>query len=391
VTPVGDAGLRPPDQTGDGHDGSARRGTQEAAAARIPGVNRPSRSAIARRLRWPAIVGLAALGLGLATYAALGDSSRAPSPGEGREQAVEFEEDVDAEHEVVGDPFEDRSLYVDPDTPALRQANDWREVRPTDAAVMDRIGASPAAAWFGRGSGQVGRDVDRHVSAAEAADALPVLVAYNIPQRDCGQHSGGGAATSDAYRTWIAEFARGIGDRPAVVILEPDAIAHLSCLSEADQMTRLALLSEAVTTLEARPGVSVYVDAGNPGWIPADEMADRLVAAGVDRARGFALNVSNYHSTDFSVGYARELSDRLGGKRAVIDTSRNGVGSNGEWCNATGRALGPAPTTDTADPVVDAYLWVKAPGESDGTCNDGPSAGAWWPEYALDLAERAAY
>jgi endoglucanase len=120
-------------------------------------------------------------------------------------------------------------------------------------------------------------------------------------------------------------------------------------------------------------------------------MADLLVAAGVDRARGLALNVSNYHSTELSVGYAQELSDRLGGKSAVIDTSRSGAGSNGEWCNAMGRALGPPPSHDAADPAVDAYLWVKTPGESDGECNGGPSAGEWWPEYALDLAARAAY
>jgi endoglucanase len=35
---------------------------------------------------------------------------------------------------------------------------------------------------------------------------------------------------------------------------------------------------------------------------------------------------------------------------------------------------------------VDAYLWVKQPGASDGTCRAGaPPAGHWWPEYALQL------
>jgi endoglucanase len=82
---------------------------------------------------------------------------------------------------VVGDPFEGRSLYVDPDNPASRQADAWRASRPSDAAAMDRIGENPLARWFGRSSGQVGRDVDRYVSAAEDAGALPVLVAYNIP------------------------------------------------------------------------------------------------------------------------------------------------------------------------------------------------------------------
>ncbi len=289
------------------------------------------------------------------------------------------------------DPFEGRSLFVTPDNPARRQAAAWRSTRPADAAVMDRLGATPTAKWFGGSAAEVAAAVDSHVSAARAANTLPVLVAYNIPQRDCGQFSAGGSNSPDGYRAWVAELARGIGDRPASVILEPDAIAGIDCLSEADQTTRLALLSEAVTTLEARPGVSVYIDAGNPGWTPADQMAARLASAGINRASGFVVNTSNYHATDISVRYARDLSARVGGKHAIIDTSRNGLGSNGEWCNPSGRALGSSPTAATADPVVDAYVWIKTPGESDGACNGGPSAGAWWPDYALGLAARAQF
>jgi endoglucanase len=48
-------------------------------------------------------------------------------------------------------------------------------------------------------------------------------------------------------------------------------------------------------------------------------------------------------------------------------------------------------TPSTGDPLADAFLWIKAPGESDGTCNGGPSAGTWWPDYALGLAQRAAF
>ncbi|MEW2037650.1 glycoside hydrolase family 6 protein, partial [Streptomyces sp. NPDC005534] len=48
---------------------------------------------------------------------------------------------------------------------------------------------------------------------------------------------------------------------------------------------------------------------------------------------------------------------------------------------------GENPTTKTADPLVDAYLWIKRPGESDGTCKGGPKAGEWWADYALRLAK----
>ncbi|MFE3685237.1 endoglucanase, partial [Streptomyces sp. NPDC059095] len=36
-------------------------------------------------------------------------------------------------------------------------------------------------------------------------------------------------------------------------------------------------------------------------------------------------------------------------------------------------------------------VWIMRPGDSDGPCRGGPSAGTWWPEYALGLAKRARY
>ncbi len=139
-------------------------------------------------------------------------------------------------------------------------------------------------------------------------------------------------------------------------------------------------------------GVTVYLDAGNAGWHGAAEMATMLRAAGVDRARGFALNVSNFHDTSEERGYGDAISAALGGTvHFVIDTSRNGLGpAPGDvWCNPPGRALGARPSATTGDPLADAYLWIKIPGESDGTCNGGPGAGQWWLDYAIGLATRA--
>lgn len=73
----------------------------------------------------------------------------------------------------------------------------------------------------------------------------------------------------------------------------------------------------------------------------------------------------------------------------MIDTSRNGLGATNELFNPPGRALGSPPGVRTGHAQVDAFLWVKNPGESDGTANGGPVAGQWWAEYALGLAERA--
>jgi endoglucanase len=288
-------------------------------------------------------------------------------------------------------PLAAAKLYVDPFSSARRQVEAWASTRPAEAAEMEKIASRSHADWFGGWSGDISTAVNQRVTTITSAGALPVLVAYNIPQRDCGGYSAGGVSSATAYRSWIAAFAAGIGDRPAVVILEPDALAAMDCLSIADQGARVALLKDAVDVLEARPNVSVYLDAGHSRWRSVTDMAARLTNAGVGRAQGFSLNVSNYNATSDEVSYARSLSSRLGGKHGVIDTSRNGLGPSpdGQWCNAPGRALGPAPGSSTVDASIDAYLWIKRPGESDGTCNGGPPAGAWWPDYALGLAQRA--
>jgi hypothetical protein len=290
-------------------------------------------------------------------------------------------------------PMAGARWYVDPYSNAKRQADAWRQSRPADAAAMDKIATQSQADWFGDWSGDVRSAVASRVSTISAAGAVPVLVAYNIPQRDCGSLSGGGANSPDGYRSWIRSLAAGIGSRRAVVILEPDALAGLDCLSAADRQTRYALLRDAVSVLSSYPGVYVYLDAGNSRWHSASETASRLALAGVDVAQGFSLNVSNYLTTSSEAGYGDQVSALAGGTHFVVDTSRNGLGpsADGQWCNAPGRALGTRPTAATGHAVTDAYLWIKRPGESDGTCNGGPVAGAWWADYALGLAQRAAY
>ena len=254
---------------------------------------------------------------------------------------------------------------------------------------MDRIAARPTASWLGDWNPDPRVAVDAKVSQAAANGQLPVLVAYAVPHRDCAGHSGGGLAEAN-YRGWIRSLAAGIGHRPAAVILEPDALAQLDCLDAASRQGRLDLLRDAVSVLSGLPATAVYLDAGHSAWHPASVMAERLQAAGVVRARGFSVNVSNFMPTGSEVSYGEAISARLGGSHFVVDTSRNGRGSDGTWCNPTGRGLGTAPTAIAHGAALDAHLWIKYPGESDGPCNGGPPAGQWWPEYALGLAGRAA-
>lgn len=279
-------------------------------------------------------------------------------------------------------------LFVSPSSPAAKQAETWQKSRPGDAAYMRYLASQPMATWIGDWSNPR-RDVGNAVEKAASTGAVPVLVAYNIPNRDCGSYSAGGAADARKYGEWIRAFADGLDGRKALVVLEPDAVAGGDCLSAASRESRYGMLRDAVKTLKDA-GAFVYLDAGHPRWVKAPEMADRLRKAGIDAADGFALNVSNFVSTNDNIVFGEDLSRRVGGKHYVIDTSRNGVAStNGQWCNPAGQALGTPPTTQTGRERVDAFLWIKHPGESDGTCNGGPRAGEWWADYALGLAQRA--
>ena len=286
-------------------------------------------------------------------------------------------------------PFAGRTLYVQPTSPI-------RGLSTRQRGLIAKINDEPQAVWFGSGvsTGALAGQVAEVTTRAATSHALPVLVAYNIPVRDCGHYSYGGANGGAAYLAWIRQFALGLGDRPAAVILEPDALAAMSCLTSQQRQQRYALLSAAVKILRHQSGTSVYLDAGNALWTPARVIVQRLRWAGIADANGFSLNVANFDDTTNEENYGKAISAQLDGEHFVIDTSRNGRGAppGNAWCNPPGRALGTPPTTSTGDPHTDALLWIKHPGFSDGSCGRGePAAGSFWPPYAAELAQRATW
>jgi endoglucanase len=285
-------------------------------------------------------------------------------------------------------------LYVQRNTDASRaQARLLAEGKTANAQLLGRITGRPQAVWLGDWNGSdPSADVVAVVNAARSQAQMPVFVAYNIPGRDCGGYSAGGASSVDAYRRWIDGLASALGSWPAAVIVEPDAIPQLGGFTADQQAHTLALLRYAVQTLAGRPHTAVYLDAGHSCWQPASFIAQRLTAAGVSQGRGFSLNVSNFNRTADELAYGKQVSELTDGAHFVIDTSRNGQGPTPDhaWCNPAGRGLGTPPTTATGDTLADAFLWVKTPGQSDGACNGGPPAGQWWLDYALALAANAA-
>jgi endoglucanase len=293
-------------------------------------------------------------------------------------------------------------LWLDPEghgPTAVRQAE--AEGADAEAAALAPLAEQPTATWVAD-PGNPYLEVERLSLAAAAAGELPVLVAYHVPQRDCGSNSAGGAADRDEYLSWIGSFAAALADRPAVVVLEPDAIPQsIAGCDGLDPAARHEALRQAVAILDRQPEVRVYLDAGDAsGTTDLPVLADALRASNVDQADGFALNVSDFETTEASADLGSALSEELevgapaGTPSAhfLIDTSRNGAGppegaGGGEdrWCNPPGRRLGDPPTTSPDLPRVDALVWVQQPGNSDGTCNGGPPAGQWWPEAAAEL------
>ncbi len=373
-----------------------------------------------------------------------------------------------------GQALSGNSIFVDPQSSTAQASEKLDGQSRQDARLLAGFAS---AVWFAYGAPDLveakARDL---VGRAAAAKQVPVLVAYNIPYRDCALYSAGGAADSSAYLAWIHGLAAGIGAHEAIVILEPDGLGVIpwhrtldgtveNCQPEGQDGraadARYEQLRGAVAILSALPNVRVYLDGTGSSWLAPGEIASRLIRADVARTAGFFLNVSNFESDARIIPYARWVSDCIalvtrGGldpkdcpsqyypavfadvatwhrtdmaydrlfetagltrdpasqKHAVIDTSRNGGGSwappagkyrDAEvWCNPPGRGLGRRPTLISESPYVDAFLWIKIPGESDGQCHRGsggpadpergltaPPAGAWFAEQARELIQFA--
>jgi endoglucanase len=406
-------------------------------------------------------------------------------------------------------PANTRFFVPVPPNGAVQQVESLLQQRQLkNALLISAMETVPQAVWLTSGTpSQVSATLTSALRQASFERAVPVLVLYNIPGRDCGSYSAGGAQNTADYETWIDAVTTAIGNQKVVIVLEPDALADLpsDCGYDPTQVNipqatadRYTQINYAVTKLESGSQTLVYLDAGNSHWQAVPVMAARLAQAGIQQAQGFFTNVSNYNLNNYETKYDTWVSECIafannpdnGGWRLgnysycasqyysplgtvdpdniatwgytdqwfqqnmgtavptthfLIDTSRNGQGrldasvyaaapynqpasviqtlSNGSWCNPPARGLGIHPTANTGISLLDAYLWVKTPGQSDGACDaaggvrawdytnytqagwpadtagqaifdplwglDDPIAGAWFPQQALDLAQRA--
>lgn len=263
----------------------------------------------------------------------------------------------------------DYSVQMDPAYSANLMAAEAYVPEAKRQALRNLI-ETPVAVWLA--TDDAAQTVREVLNRSAANRSVPVFVAYNIPHRDDGGHSQGGSDSVTSYINWISGISDVIGQDNAVVVLEPDALAHMPDLVDVDATERVSMLASALKVLAANPNTAVYLDAGNSTWrSPQDTAAllQRISAENVD-VPGIALNVANYRPEAETGQYGLDVQKAYGSDLFVlVDNSRNGVdGAGSEWCNPQTQTLGVISDRvfDPAAKIEEVY--VKVPGESDGQC-----------------------
>ena len=273
-------------------------------------------------------------------------------------------------------------LYVQPDSEAAVAA---KTLSGTEKTVARYIAKRPVAVWLGDWfDGKVLVEyVKRNLAAAKKQQKTPVFVTYALPGRDCGGHSAGGFDV-DHYLVWNRLLAKTLKGSNAVVLVEPDSLSTFNACPVGTDQFRIPLINR-VSTILSKAKITFYLDGGLSMANDPALTASWLNGAGITKARGFFTNVANYRTSVDEKNYANVVSSLTGNSHYVIDVGRNGTGYHGDWCNGPGAGLGADPKVSSGSTKLDAYLWVKTPGASDGTCNGGPAAGQWFPAYAVAL------
>ncbi|KAH1496016.1 hypothetical protein LV164_002303 [Aspergillus fumigatus] len=354
-----------------------------------------------------------------------------------------------------GNPFSGYQLYANPyyssEVHTLAMPSLPSSLQPKASAVAE----VPSFVWLDVAAkvptmGTYLADIQAKNKAGANPPIAGIFVVYDLPDRDCaalasnGEYSiaNNGVANYKAYIDAIRAQLVKYSDVHTILVIEPDSLANLvtnlnvaKCANA--QSAYLECVDYALKQLNL-PNVAMYLDAGHAGWLgwpanlgPAATLFAKVYTdAGSPAAvRGLATNVANYNAWSLSTcpsytqgdpncdekKYINAMAPLL--KEAgfdahfIMDTSRNGVQPTkqnawGDWCNVIGTGFGVRPSTNTGDPLQDAFVWIKPGGESDGTSNStsprydahcgysdalqpAPEAGTWFQAYFEQLLTNA--
>ncbi|KAF9467387.1 putative cellulose 1,4-beta-cellobiosidase II precursor [Collybia nuda] len=271
------------------------------------------------------------------------------------------------------------------------------------------------------------------------------LVVYNLPDRDCSAKASSGELEyanggEEKYKSFIHQVRQRLAAFPdirIVIQLETDAIGNMvtglsvpKCANAAPAQKRS--YAYAIANLQL-PNVALYLDGAHSAWLgwpgniegAANNLIEIVNAAKAlnPRAtvRGVSTNVSNYNGlgnqeqTGYDeLVYVQNLAVLLKAQgwdaHFIVDQGRSGnqvaLRSGGDWCNFKMAGFGPRPSTNTPSELIDAIVWVKPGGDSDGTSDTtaerfdeacgsstsiipSPEAGAWNQLAFISLVKQA--
>lgn len=237
----------------------------------------------------------------------------------------------------------------------------------------------------------------RHSRRALRLTAVAAAVAASLA---AGSVAAAGSAQASAAGPAAAATQHGLGPGTRFFIPPPSDGAPQQRLLEADVQNAQGFFLN-VSNYQPTPQLADYGT-----WI------SDCVAMVTDSSNAYYNNpsacASQYYPAtpaDFSTWslttqwYAQNMGNAVAATHFVIDTSRNGRGpdtmqqyasapydqpasvvgtlASGNWCNPPESGLGIRPTANTGVPLLDAYLWVKTPGQSDGQCDSAAGVRAW--------------
>ena len=217
-------------------------------------------------------------------------------------------------------------------------------------------------------------------------------------------------ANSDYYGTWVSECIAYATVNEAQT--PADALADVATFSGTSTPGG-AFSSPGSPTSPPGGCATQYWNGGAPGTNIANQVgAYNGVALSPYGVWSETSTTADLNTSGIDASYASSLAGTVPSTHFVVDTSRNGLGPDsmqtyaaapddqpasvisslqaGNWCNPPSAGLGLKPTADTGvslssldsylpgnPPLLDAYLWVKTPGQSDGQCDAAGGVRSW--------------
>jgi hypothetical protein len=274
-------------------------------------------------------------------------------------------------------------------------------------AGLSKIASQPEAQRFssyswGGGPGGIFKQAQKIFCTNLTADpgAIPIINTYFMhPDLGGCPTPAQVTAYNPVFQRRVDEMAAATDRRPAVYLLELDALGSSSCVQKMGSLPQWeADLRYEINAMSALPHTVVYVEGGYSDSNSARYTARILNAIGINKIRGFFTNDTHLQWTINEVRWATRISKLTHGAHFIVNTADNGKGpllnrnkvkfGVEDLCNPPGRGLGPVDTTATGFTFADAFMWTHPPGNSSG-CGGGPPGGVFYLSRALDEARHA--